>query len=356
MSLARVGHILVKDLRLGPRSPIFAWAIALPILFTLLVTAVFGDLFAPPPRLAVVDEGSSDITAALLEVDGLEVVVLDDEQSMIDAVQAHEYDAGLLLARGIDDLLTSPDPPPLEFVVSGESLASTRLILGVTTLESIRTAAGQQSVVDVEVTTVGDQQWVPVEDRLLPLIVMYAVVVAALFLPASSLVEERQRRTLDAVLVTPVRLSEVLMAKAGLGVLLGVLMGAVTLALNQAFGSQAPALIGLLLVGAVMMAEAGLLLGMWARDTNTLFTAVKGGGIIVIAPVLFILFPDLPQWIARLFPTYYFLQPIYEIAVTGSSLGEHLVELAVALALCLLLIPAIAAMGRRLEQQLATTV
>lgn len=355
MSLTRASHILAKDLRLGPRSPIFLWAIGLPIVFTLLITAVFGDLFAPPPRLAVVDEGRSQITTALLAAEGLEVELVDDEQAMLAAVEAHDYDAGLVLPAGIDDSLAAGDPATLQFVVSGQSLASTRLVLAVTALQQARGVAGQQPPVDVQVTTVGDESWVPVEDRLLPLVVMYSVVIASLFLPASSLVEERQHRTLDAVLITPVRMSEVLLAKGALGVLLGVLMGAVTLAINQAFSGQAPALLLLLLIGAVMMAEVGIVLGCWARDGNTLFTAVKGGGILVIAPVLFTLFPDLPQWIARVFPTYYFLQPIYEISVQGSTLDRHGAQVAVAVALCAALLPVVVSRARRLEQQLAAT-
>jgi len=354
-SVSRTGHVLAKDLRLGPRSPIFLWAILLPVVLTLLITAVFGDLFAPPPRLAVVDEGSSQVTQALLSAEGLEVVVLDDEAAMLAAVEAHDYDAGLVLPEGIDEQLASGAPVALELAVSGESLASTRLILGVTALEEIRGVAGQRPPVEVVVTTVGDESWVPVEDRLLPLVVMYSVVIASLFLPASSLVEEREHRTLDAMLITPVRMSEVLTAKAALGVLLGILMGAVALAINQAFAGEALGLLLFLLVGAVMMAEVGLVLGCWAKDGNTLFTAVKGGGILVVAPVLFTLFPNLPQWIAALFPTYYFLQPIYEMSVMGTTFTDHLLELAVSVGICLVLIPAVVAMARRLEQRVAAT-
>lgn len=354
-SISRTGHVLAKDLRLGPRSPIFLWAIVLPIVFTLLITAVFGDLFAPPPRLAVVDEGASQVTDALLAAEGLDVTVLEDEAQMLAAVEAHGYDAGLVLPPGLDEQLGSDAAVALEFVVSGQSLASTRLILGVTALEEIRGVAGQRPPVEVIVTTVGDEAWVPVQDRLLPLVVMFSVVIAALFLPASSLVEERGHRTLDAMLVTPVRMSEVLAAKAALGVLLGTLMGAMALALNQAFAGETLGLLVFLLVGAVMMAEVGLILGCWAKDPNTLFTAVKGGNILVVAPVLFTLFPDLPQWIARLFPTYYFLQPIYEMSVLGTTFSDHLVQLAVSVGLCLAILPAVFAMARRLEQRVAAT-
>lgn len=353
MNVGQAGHVLVKDLRLGPRSPIFAWVLALPLVFTFLISAVFGDLFAPPARLAVVDEGSSQIVAALQQADGIEVTVLDDPAALAVAVEAHDYDAGLLLPAGTDEALASGRQTELAILVSGQSLASTRLVIGVTTLDAVRAAAGSRPPVDVVVTTVGDTQWVPVKDRMLPLVVMYAVVIAGLFLPASSLVEEREKRTLDALLITPLRMSEVLAGKGALGVVLAVLMGWVTLALNDAFGVQPLAMTLFLLLGGVMMAEVGLVVGSWAKDSNTLFTTVKGGALLVVAPVLFTLFPGLPQWVAQLFPTYYFLQPIYDMAVTGTTMSDHLLDLAVCVALCLALLPAVRAMGRRLEQQTA---
>lgn len=356
MNIHRVGQIVLKDLRLGPRSPIFLWAIALPVVFTFLIGAVFGDLFAPPARLAVVDEGSSQVAVALREVPGIEVTEVDDVEQMRAAVEAHDFDAGLVLPAGMDEALAADQPVAIEFVVSGQSLASTRLVLGVTALDELRGASGDGDLVRVTVTTVGDETWVPVDDRVLPLIVIYAVVIAGLFLPASSLVEERGSRTLDAMLVTPVRMADVLVAKAALGVLLAVLMGWVTLALNGAFGGQAWATTVFLVLGGVMMAEVGLIMGCWAKDSNTLFSAFKGSGILVIAPVLFTLFPGLPQWIAQLFPTYYFLQPIYEMAVVGTRVGDHLVEMAVCVAICLALLPAVTTMGRRLEQRMAAAV
>lgn len=355
MNVKRALQVTAKDLRLGPRSPFFLWALALPVVLTFLVSAVFGDLFDPAPRLAVVDEGSSTVTAQLLALDGVQVDVLEDEQELRGAVEAHDYDAGLVLPANLDARLAAAEPVPLQFFVSGQSLASTRVVLAVTTIEQLRVAAGQGPATRVVVTRVGDQEFVPIETRLLPFIVLYAVMIAGLFLPATSLVEEREHRTLDALLVTPLRVSEVLFGKAALGVLLAVVMGWVTLTLNDAFAGQQLAMTIFLLAGAVMMAEVGLILGCWARDSNTLFTAVKGGGILVFAPVIFTLFPDLPQWIARLFPTYYFLQPIFEIATTGAGLGEHLIELAVCVVICLALLPAVAAYGRRFEAASAAT-
>lgn len=355
-SVGRALRVTQKDLRLGPRSPIFLWAIGLPVLMTFLITAVFGSLFAPPPRLAVMDEDASAVTAALLAEEGLDVTVLDDEADLLAAVEVHDYDAGLVLPAGFDAALAAGEQPPMEFYVSGSSLASTRVILGVTTLAAIRDLAGQSPPVEVVVTQLGAEGFVPIEDRLVPLIVFYSVVIAAMFLPAASLVDEREKRTIDAVLVTPTRMSEVLLGKAVLGVVLALLMGLVSLALNDAFGGQPAAMVVFLLVGAVMMAEVGLILGCWARDSNTLFSAIKGGGILIALPAFFFLFPALPQWIPMLVPTYYFLGPIYEIATQGDTLGDHLMEVAVAVAVCVALVPAVRRVGRKAERQSALAV
>lgn len=355
-SVGRALRVTQKDLRLGPRSPIFLWAIGLPVLMTFLITAVFGSLFAPPPRLAVVDEDASAVTAALLAEEGIDVTVLDDEADLLAAVEVHDYDAGLVLPAGFDAALAAGEQPPMEFYVSGSSLASTRVILGVTTLAAIRDLAGQSPPVEVVVTQLGAEGFVPIEDRLVPLIVFYSVVIAAMFLPAASLVDEREKRTIDAVLVTPTRMSEVLLGKAVLGVVLALLMGLVSLALNDAFGGQPAAMVVFLLVGAVMMAEVGLILGCWARDSNTLFSAIKGGGILIALPAFFFLFPALPQWIPMLVPTYYFLGPIYEIATQGDTLGDHLMEVAVAVAVCVALVPAVRRVGRKAERQSALAV
>lgn len=356
MNPTRAIRITLKDLRLGPRSPIFLWALVLPLLMTFLISAVFGDLLDPDARLAIVDQGASELTAEARLLDGIEVDELDDVSRLRRAVEDHDYDAGIILPADFDARLRTGEQPELQFLVSGQSLASNRLILAITTLDLVRDVADQTPPVEVVVTTVGDEDYVPIGDRLLPLIVVYAVVIAGLFLPAASLLDEREKRTLDAMLVSPTRMADVLLGKGILGVILGLGMGLVTLALNRAFGGRPFDMVVFLLIGGIMLAEVGLMLGSWARDSNTLFSAIKGGGILVMAPVIFNIFPDLPQWIAQLFPTYYFLQPIYEIATTGSTLGDHWTELLVGLAVCLVLLPGVIAVGRTAERKSAITV
>lgn len=353
MNLERAWRITAREFRLGPRSPIFLYALFLPIAMSFLISAVFGGLLDPNPKLGIVDLGGSALTEAAQDLDGIVVAVLDDPAQLQSRVEAHDLDAGIVLAAGFDDRVRAGEQPALDFYVSGDSLASNRIILAMATTDLIATVAGEEPPVTVAVVPVGDQDFVPIGDRLLPIVVFYAVVIAALFLPASSLLDEREKHTLDAVLVTPTRMGEVLLGKGLLGVLMGVFLGLVSLALNQAFGGRPVAVTVFLLMGSIMMAELGLILGSLVKDANSLYTAIKGAGVFIALPVIFIIWPTLPQWIPKLAPTYYFLQPVYDIAVNGMAFGDFWVEFAVGCALCVALLPIVIATGRRAEIRLA---
>ena len=356
MNIQRSWYVLSRELKLSPRSPLVFFAIAMPLLITFLVSSVFGSLFDVSPKLAIVDLGDSQITAAATQLDGVETAIVPDAETLRQRVEAHDFDAGLVVPPGFDAAIAAGERPDLEFYVSGESLASTRIILAVTTVDLVRGIEGSEPPVTVIVTRVGDEDFVPISDRLLPTMVIYAVMVAAIFLPAASLVDEREKRTLDAVLVTPTRMSDVLVGKGTFAVVLAVILGFVTLALNGALAGQPGTMALILFIGSVMLMLMGLALGLWARDITTMYTAIKGGGIIIFLPVIFTLFPGLPQWIPKLVPTYYFLQPIYDIAIRGQSLGDVVPELLIAAAVCVALVPLVGWVARRSEHQLAMTV
>ena len=148
MSPQRIWRVLRKDRELGPRSPILLWAIVMPVVATLLLQLVFGGLFAPQPRLAIMDLGSSEITAAYRQMEGIDVELLDDEAQLKARVEENQYDAGLILPAGFDEAVRAGERPLLEFFISGESLASNRIILSANTIDLVRTVEGAAAAVD----------------------------------------------------------------------------------------------------------------------------------------------------------------------------------------------------------------
>lgn len=351
MNLTHIGRILAKDLRLGPRSPVFLWVLLLPMLITVLVQGAFGNLFDPQPRLGIVDRGDSAIPAAVRDLEGIQLTVLDDAEALRQQVERNDLDAGLVLPTGFDEAVRSGAQPGMEFYVGGESLASNRIILAVTTVDLVRAVEGQAPPVDVEVVSLGEEV-LPLSARLVPLIVVYALLVAGVFLPSFSLADEREHHTLDALVVTPLRLTEVVAAKGALGFGLALAMAAVTLWLNGALAVQGLALLVVLVVAGLLLVEIGLVYGTASKDVTGVFTLIKGTGIILLAPAIFYIFPDWPQWIARLFPTYWIINPIYEVTINGAGLAAVWRDLTVAGGIIVAMLLPIVLLTRRMERNI----
>jgi ABC-2 type transport system permease protein len=214
----------------------------------------------------------------------------------------------------------------------------------------MRELAGQESPVEIETITLGDEVSIPWSDRLLPLVVLMAVFLGGVFLPATSVIEEKEKKTLEALVVTPVSVGEFFTAKGVFGFVLSLLMGVVILLINQVFGTEPALLVMVLALGAIMAAELGLLCGALLRDVTTLFAVWKTAGILIFGPAFIYMIPQIPQWVGRIFPTYYLLQPVIEISQFGGGWADVATNVFILAGLDLLLAAVIMLVLKRTRQ------
>ena len=228
-------------------------------------------------------------------------------------------------------------------------------MLAVTVLDLVRGLEARAAPVEVELKPLGEGEPLPISQLLTLFIVIFVLLVTCIFVPAFMLVDEREHRTLQALLVTPTTMSEVLLSKLLLGLMMAMTMAWLTLAFNDALGSEPLGLLATLTVAAIMLVEVGLIYGVTAKDAKGLYTLTKSLNLILIGPVIFYLFPDWPQWIAKLFPTYWIIDPLYQLGMNGASFADVWPELMVALGFCVLLLFPIIGLGRRLQRKLAAS-
>ena len=57
-------------------------------------------------------------------------------------------------------------------------------------------------------------------------------------------------------------------------------------------------------------------------NITDLVARMKLFNIFLQLPALVILFPQIPQWVGMLFPTYYFIDPILSITQYGAGIGD----------------------------------
>lgn len=354
MSIRRIGILLLKELRQGATNFFFIYALIAPVLLSLIVALVFGDLFSEMPRLGVYDGGDSALVTRLLAEDHIQTTVYASEAALRDAVERGVVMAGLVFAPDFDAALRGEGQRQLTVLYWAEILIRDIAIINSTVDQLV--AQTTQAPVTIASVQLGDDAVMSWTERLLPIIVMMTIMLGGIMVPAASLVDEKQKRTLSALTITPASLLEVYSAKALIGIALSTLMGLIVLVLNNAFGGQPALLLLVLGLSAVSASVFGVLLGSLVKDINVLLAIVKSGALILMAPALIRMVPDVPQWIGRVFPTYYILNPVLEVSQNNTGLGGVAGDLVVLVAIIGLLVLALVLLFERQQKQLALSV
>ena len=351
MNLRRVGILLYREFVQGPKNFIFLFSVVIPLVLSFVLSLLFGTLFAGKPRLGINDAGDSQFTRSAEAMEAFIVREYASEAELKEAAQMGAVDIGIVLPADFDVRVAGGQATRMLAYIWGESLVKDRVMLVVAMTAWVRAIAGHESPVEIVTTVLGNTSSLPWEDRLLPFVVMMSIMFGGMMLPASSLVAEKQKRTLSALAVTPTTMNEIYVSKGLMAVVVSTVMGLVILALNRALGSSMGLLVGVLILGAILAAEFGVLLGILLKDINSLFATVKSMGIVLYAPALVYMFPEIPQWIGRVFPTYYVIQPVIEISQHGAGLSEIAWQLGILLVLIVVMGVIVALLTKRLRSQ-----
>ncbi len=339
MNLRRIAILFKKDLFQGQRSFILIWGIAMPVLLSFIMAVVFGTLTSEKPALGIVNAGGEGALAARFESDAsFDYRAFETESSLITAVGDGVVDMGIVLETGLENAIKAGEQVSLSVFTWGESQAKDRVIISSAISGIIRETSGQELPVEIDVVLLGDETETPWSVRVLPMLMLIAIFLGGVFIPSTSVITEKSKRTLTALIVTPASTMEVFAAKGLLGFLLSLSVGVIVLLLNNALGVNPWLLICVLALGALMAVSFGMILGALLKDVSTLFAIWKSAAILLVGPAFIYMFPDIPQWIGRIFPTYYILEPMMNITQNGAGWSEIAVNTGILIGLDALLL------------------
>ncbi|MBN1273834.1 MAG: ABC transporter permease [Candidatus Aminicenantes bacterium] len=319
MSIRRIAVLLKKEWKYGSRGFFFVFAVAAPFILTVFINLVFGSLFSGKPKVGVFDMGHSSIVSSLKEMVSVELKEYESEQSLKKAVERGVRDVGIVFPVNFDSLLERGNSPPLVLYFWGESLLKDRAVAAASVLSRIRDFSGKKAPVNIVSVALGKEKGLSLKDRFIPLVVLLAVFISGFALPSTSLAEEKQKRTLGAVLTTPVTLRDVFAAKGLMGISLSMIMGTAVLFLNTSLSGRFGLILLILFLGSIMASCFGLMLGAFMKDISSVYSALKGLNIFIYGPGIVALFPQIPKWVAKVFPTYYVMNPLMEVSNNGAS-------------------------------------
>lgn len=350
MKISRVKTLIKNEVLHGPKDFMLAMALVFPILAALFINLAFGNIFTDQAKLGIYDQGISQVVEQLRSADAVSVTVYENELELRSAATEGSVDMGIVLPADFDNAAAG-GIIRLQAFVWGESLAKNRAVIPIALSDAVRTVNGSTVPVEIETIALGDEASIPWNDRLLPLIVLMGVFYGGLMLPSSALINEKQNRTLEAIYITPATLGEIFMSKGIIAVVLATIMGMLTLALSGAFSGQVMLIVLVLFLGAIMATEIGLMAGAWVGDMNSLFAVLKASGILLFGPAIVYMFPQIPEWVGYIFPTYYVVRPVVDLAVSGASFSDVAIFIGILAALVALGAGLVVAIVRRMSAQ-----
>lgn len=327
MSIRRILTIMRKSL--NPRNPYIIFSVLGPLLFATIFQVVFG-IWQTKPKIAIYEGGNQAIVQELEETEAVGLVVADSADEVRKLVEDKKVDVGVVFTEDTKEKLQAGERTPVDLYVNGESLADSRAIAMATITGAVRSVSPGVPQISFEQVKLGDEKALSLMDMFLPFMVIYIILLGGLMLTASFVVNEKEKRTFTALLVTPVTLPEILFAFGMVGIIISLAMGMILMLLTIGF-AQPLLLLVIFALGSILGVEWGLLLGLLSKNQTILVAYMKVFGIFLIAPALFIVFPNWPQWIAKIFPTYYIANPIFRISIYGegwSELGWQVLALA----------------------------
>jgi len=349
MSLQNILSIIKKEVQGGLKDPLFLMVFIIPFLFTLIFQLIFGSLWTQKATIAVFQEGrGSAIIEEFKQNKATKIIELLSPDEVYNEIKQKKADVGVIFPANLVEKLKNNEQIVLKVYINGESLAKNRTIAGTAIASALRNLSPESPPVTFEEIQIGEEKSLSMIQLALPLIILIAILFASYTLSATLLVKEKEKKTLSALLVTPISVSELLFAYGFLGVILSLFIALLTLFLN--LGRNVPLLVLIpLTLGSILGAEWGLILGIFVKDMNTIFATVKSLNIILVAPALVMMFPKWPQWIAKIFPTYYIIHPVFRISIFKDSFGKVSLEIFVLAGLVILFYVLLLPLVKRLK-------
>jgi len=349
VNLHNIVAIIKKEVRGGIKDPLFLTVFIVPLLFTLIFQLVFGRLWVQKTVIAIFQEGGgSRIVQEFEQNDAIRIIELLSIDAVYTEVKDKKVDVGVIFPENLEDKLKNAEKVILKVYINGESLAKNRTIAGTAIASALRNLSPNSPSVNFEEIQIGEEKSLNLIQQALPIIVLVAILFGTFMLSSTFLVKEKEKRTLSALLVTPLSISELLFAYGLLSVTLSLFMALVILFLNVGFNLPIIILIPLIL-GSIFGVELGLMLGIFAKDMATIFAAIKSLGIFLYAPAIVLIFPNWPQWIAKIFPTYYIIYPVFRISIFRDSFSKVSLDLAILLGLVVLFFALLVPLVKRLK-------
>ncbi len=266
-----------------------------------------------------------------LAAQGAEVTFFDTEEELRQSVLDGDFQVAVSLPPDVLDIWASGGKPNITvyYASTAPPEINEAIVTLVRELSYIQT--GQALAFDTTEEVLGPDllgSQIALRDRMRPMLAILILLMEVMTL-ASLVAVEIEQGTAQALLVTPMRSSDLFAAKGILGVGLALVQAVFFMAVVGGFAHQGLLILSTLVLASFFVVGVGFLLASVARDTNS----VTGWGVLILiifaVPGFGAVIPGLLADWAKIIPSYYLIDTVNRVVNYGAGWGDVAANLAI---------------------------
>lgn len=323
MNITAVQSLISKDMKLFFRNRFFAVISLLGIVAYAVIYYLMPSLVDEVIRIGAIFPDNHPMFPTG-EAQGLEMDMFDSREQLEEAILSGDYQAGIIIPDGLMANLQAGRRAQIEILMASDTPPEAREAAALLIENMAYGQSGQILPLDISEVILGPNligSQVAPRDRMLPLFAVLLVLTETLGL-ASLISEELVNKTLQALLITPITVSGVFLAKGVTGISLAFGQSALFLAVTGGLANRPLLVIITLILGAVLVTGIGFLLASLSKDLMSIMAWGIPVLIILMIPALGVMIPGfISDWV-RLIPSYFFVNAIDQAANLGAAFAD----------------------------------
>jgi len=359
MHLRIIMAIAKKDIIDAIKNAYILFALILPVgmslLFGIMTPMENKDMLL---NIVIHNPGQSQLIEQLKANPDVKLIYVDSADEVPKRVKEGAI-GGLVLPGDFDANVAAGKTPQLQVYYNGRRGIGEQAALKQTIESALRLMAGQAlpaKLTPFDVTSsekAGEREDFNLKSFYLVLFLVMGLCMVGTFVVPTILVEEKEKHTLQAILVSPASYTDLVIGKTLVGVFYSFLVALTLLLLNDGFSGHAVVTILAVILGTLFLVMGGLLLGAVFSTTTQLNTWSSVVMLALLIPAIFIMPPQPPapvSTVVHLIPTSYMADAINIGLSNKSNLGSAAPDI-IALAVSIMIAFAAATWALRRERR-----
>ena len=355
MDLSNILHIMAKDAKQSLKNMSLVIVVAIAILLPLMMSAMMGSITSSANEtvaIGVHDRGDNrNYTDFLKTVSLYDVSTWGSLDEMNASIKAGAIVGGIDIPENFDSDIAAGRKPTLNLITDPASFKS--LVFTESCREITMSYAGLRYPLSINTESV--VQPVPGSSAAAggftgfstPSLLLISILIVGISVLPATLTTEKEKKTIAALLATPVTQMDVILGKAAFGLAVTVLVTVIVTAVSGSLTGNVPLTFLFILLGAMAFNGIGLLIAIYANSYQTASILSS----VIMVPIMMFTFLyqliDELKLVGTFLPSTYLMNGLNDVILYDKGLADELPNLLVLVALTVVVYGIIYASIRR---------